>query len=849
MNNDIVKNPVCNEEEDFSYQKILEKANFDNAIEISSKINEVIDQNQSLYAQIRQISQDNIELKNKLNIEISKNNELKQSNKKLNENMIFQLHNKEETYKKEINKIKKKFNLEMQKLSQDFNKAIKENQNLNTQIKEFIAKEHRNLEAISFYFDHEITSFDDLIDSISKFFKQDTIIKSPKNKPVQQNEKLKQSAKDDEMKRKYKLLSSKLKEKESEIKQLQMKFDVQKNNVKDFEVNSAKILSLTRKLESTEEDKKLQEEDYQHQIKLLNLKIENLKTEILRLKNNSNSTQINLVQTPIKQEILNNFSPKKDELKQNDDSTYEELNARVKELSSELENVNKERQKLIEKIQITENEFENYKINTLKQENDLKSLSAIHEETLNELESLRDALHSLNIKKQKKGVKAIRKIEEEANSKLEKAQTIADNYKQQINEYQITITQLNEKINLLNLRNTEVVKENDNLSKKLMEYQEKLDAEVAKSADIVSKQDKEAIPISSWCFNGFDKKLSNKIEFIGRNENLQTSSKIQTAFNTIAKFYNKRIKILNDESSALNQQLEFVKDRFSKFIVDLSIVVIGKSTSLDEILSNNGQYLINQVNSLKIDHDTLSRQVKELSIKLFKVNKLFGKESPKKFKQRTEKLINEMHTKIDRLERKYKKYKSSFCSLKSSKENDDIEMKANLEKLTAENNQFKSDLQDLTKTNSELKSQNQELNSNLRNAEHKLDEESTKHKQEVAELNNQHEADKSKHMKDMSAEIKRVTEQLKQSSNNCDDSKAQISRMKNVIAAQKATIEQISADREYQKKVNEITLNSQEKKFQVEKKQITESYESTIKNLKDQISQLNRDIIKLSSKE
>lgn len=410
MNNDIVKNPVCNEEEDFSYQKILEKANFDNAIEISSKINEVIDQNQSLYAQIRQISQDNIELKNKLNIEISKNNELKQSNKKLNENMIFQLHNKEETYKKEINKIKKKFNLEMQKLSQDFNKAIKENQNLNTQIKEFIAKEHRNLEAISFYFDHEITSFDDLIDSISKFFKQDTIIKSPKNKPVQQNEKLKQSAKDDEMKRKYKLLSSKLKEKESEIKQLQMKFDVQKNNVKDFEVNSAKILSLTRKLESTEEDKKLQEEDYQHQIKLLNLKIENLKTEILRLKNNSNSTQINLVQTPIKQEILNNFSPKKDELKQNDDSTYEELNARVKELSSELENVNKERQKLIEKIQITENEFENYKINTLKQENDLKSLSAIHEETLNELESLRDALHSLNIKKQKKGVKAIRKI-------------------------------------------------------------------------------------------------------------------------------------------------------------------------------------------------------------------------------------------------------------------------------------------------------------------------------------------------------------------------------------------------------------------------------------------------------
>ncbi|EAY01580.1 hypothetical protein TVAG_025780 [Trichomonas vaginalis G3] len=833
------------------HENTVLKAQFENAVSIGDRIDQVKVENESLHSRLRQAIQENNALRTRLDMLLKTSNENSQKFKAEKEKLIRQQMINEDENKTETSKFRKKLITEIKRASDEIEDLSKENELLNTNLKENEAKAQRVLEAFSFYLNRKVSTLDELIVLVENLSKQksieraedDSVPTKDSNKLYQKDEPSKEDAK---MKKKIKCLCEKLKEKDTELKTLKTQTESLTKLAKDGESASHELALIKRKLDSAEEDKKLLSEDYEHQIKILNLKIENLKVEIAKRKEQNSAEPIVLTQpiTPLPSD--SNSSRKQTQSEPEDNMYYNELNARVTDLSRDLATVTNERNNFIEKLNAIQSEYDQFKLDTKKQRSDFDALAVVHEETLKELEALRDALYSRNAKLEKKEDKILRRIEEDAANKIQKLQIIADNHKEQAQELQESANKQSKQINKMNIKIIELLKENEELKEKLKKSEENIEDVTRKLYEKPQVQESDVIPKTAWYFNGFDKSLTAKIDEIGNNDNLQITSKIQNIFKLISKHYNKKISNLVKETNDINDQFCLMKNIIGQFVVDLSIAATDKAITIDELMQSEGQNLISQVFTIRSERDNLYRESREISEKLEKIKKSFGKECPRVYKKRTDKLIGELESKSEEMEKKYKKYKCLLTNLKSQKEKSDVETNSKFEDLQNENAKFKEENTELTSDISALKHQVQALTNKLRETEHQIEVNNNEYNAQVEELIKKGKEERIRIEAEMSDEIKRVTENLMLTSDNFEDSQTQINKLKSVIAAQKAALDEMISNREYQKKVSEIAQASQEKKYELEKQQLIDSYEAAIHELKDQSENLRKDFTKLS---
>lgn len=824
------------------------KAQFENAVSIGSRVEDVKQENDALHARLRLLAQENHQLK--LRVELLQKSSAEEENKfKKERELMLQQHvfNEDET-KKEVSKLRKKLATELRRASDEIEELSHENEALTTKLKENDVKAQRIFDALSYYLNRRITSYDQLLEIAEELSKT-------KNTAKQENDNIPTKDKDyveklqikdeNKYKKKIKALCEELKKKEAQIQELSVTAENYTKVSKENEANTHELLSLKRKLQETDEDKKLLAEDYEHQIKMLNLKIENLKTEINKRKDQSSMEPVVLTQpmTPFHSE---NSSTRKTIQEPEDDILYTELNARIADLSKNLSTVTQERNNLTEQMNQISNDFDKLRLEANKQHTDYDALAVVHEETLKELASLREALHSRDVKFNKREEKLLRKIEDETNSKLQHLQTIADSHKEQAYELQLSAAKQAQQISLLNAQIGELVKQNEVLKHDLKRTKENLEEQTRKANEKPPIVETDLIPATTWFFNGFDSNLSSKVDKIGKNPNLQTSSKIQAIFKEIAKYYSKRIQSASSESDQINDAFCKMKQTLSKFIVDLSIAATDSAMTLDDFMKGNGQVLVDNVFTIRGERDNLERVNKDLTSKLCGIKKAFGKECPKAYKEKTDRQIAELEKNLEKFERKYKKYKSNVVTMKANNEKNESENKALTEDMKNEISKLKIENDEYSTNTSNLKRQVQNLTNKLRESEHKLEEATNEYNKQVEELIRKGKEERLKVEAEMSDEIKRVTENLMMTSDNFEDSQTQITKLKNVIATQKAALDELVSDRDYQKKVAEIAHNSQEKKFELEKNQLIDSYEAAILELKEQCESLRKDVTKLS---
>lgn len=856
------------EQENASKQDIIDnlqkelsicRAQFDQSVAISKKIESVHIKNQKLAISLRNLQSEKEELTRRLDISIKANEELENKLKNERFSLSQQLSKNTTDKEHELAKIKKEYDIKVEMMTKKIETLEAENQNHELNNKMISSKVDRLLQNSNQYFCNNFSELDSLLEFLAQPRIKDTnqldepkvIIDPNINSILEKKNRL--------QKQKLKILRAQIRKVMKENAQL--KVNLQETEKK----NKLIIQKYEDQIEQIKEDNSNSLSILNDSTNNLNLKIQKLKKENSKLKSELFELQSQKTASPpIYSTELEKPVQTQIESKKENYATFQ----------AEIEIANQKNSELIQKLQLFEhdNSHLSTQIKELQEQKNqleievenqkvaLNALKVVHDETLNEVKTLRESLHTKATFKPPKPIE--NKILLKLKTKLEHSQKVIQLLTKQVNDLQIQrendknqIISIESKLSNKNMELEEIQQKNSSLNDELSTLRQINEEKPSLTAEDI-------IPNYAWKFNDFDQKLTQKIEKVALNPLLQPISKLNNVFKIIQKFYAEQLKEKDENGQKLTNDIQNLKLKMNKFIVDVSVILSMNPLSVSDFL-NDSQFsdsIIQKLTSMVNESENLKRKDACYSMLIDLLLKYFDDEkshnsnefysNPENLQLFITNLKNQLFLLNEKLKAKSHKLHTIKQCAKELKLTTDDEINSLKNIINQQSNEYIT----LKQNHDMLCEINQKLKKELHSSKKKFSE--LQQKSEENETLIQEEYDK----KLLNAQTahnlseQSLKKQLDILLNDKENNRSAIENYETSINHLRTVIDKNQQEiREKEKKIIELSnekdlvTNSIENKYKKEKEQLIKTYEKTVSEIKRQCENHRKDFEKVSS--
>ena len=587
----------------------LLKAQFNDAISMTSNINKIYEANKKLANEVVELKSEREEIEKRYQILMKTNSDLEESIEQHKQQYAQRIKDENTTIQNETNKIAKGFQAQLDSAYAQLSEQAKLNDELQVSQKVVVGQVQRLLDAAAFYFKVKFENVDDLI----QLFQQTP--ENPKQDDVKQNQPNQQNQTNgngqmNDYEKKIKTLKKKVKQRtnacknavkeiseiqakhKSEVENLQNKISRLQKEKKEIENESSdKISSLRSKVSKLTND-----------LTTANNKVTSLTTRVHQLETNIilPPSPVSEVSSPLPSPVPQLTLPPEAVVDGQNNFQIDRLNDKIIDLTNKLNSSEQKRNELQNNLKRVESELQKAQIQAAKAESDLNSLRIIHNESQSEIETLRQTLHDLPKSK------AIQKNpDKDQLQKYEREMKIIAKKDEVISKLHLEIKQREIQIEDQRQRMNDLKTQIANLEEELKNIKEDYNEYVVKVEGTHTPSPEELIPPSVFNFTKFDAPLITELMKIATNSSLLPASKIDFSFKAIYKHYNDKINFLEKSIDHAMQTENYLRSVFGQFLVDISIAVCGKPiVTIDDLLNgsevpqnntNNTQYNVNNL--------------------------------------------------------------------------------------------------------------------------------------------------------------------------------------------------------------------------------------------------------------
>lgn len=870
FNSDIDTKTITNQEiasyqeaiNDLKKQNLVLKAQFEQAVTVAKKVDNVHEENFKLSNQVRNLQLENENLQCRLQILLHNNEELENQNnnyKSLFTQQMLQANSDKEI---EVSKTQKICNGKIDSLLIRINQSEEAKEKSILEVKMLKSKIDRMLQSANDCFKIKFEEIETFIDFLNQ-----TSNSKPSNIDINNNDILinqqqqqiqclpEKTYKNKNDKKKIKSLKNQSKKLVLEINRLQSKIDQLESE------HSKQIKDYQNECQKLKDDLEMSQTESKESIRLLKEQNQTLKCKFIKLRKEAVEIQTQMLTNQANININTNTKPKQKEIQVPSNTKSKSEN---KEL---IESLQKENKKLIEKVDDLKNKvnkIEDEKIELIDKLKEVNNLNENLQISIDQFLIEKKAYEALK----KQNSDEIKNLRERLKSKEEVSkpkQEVIEKYKDEIIKLETLVKSQSDELQSLNLqkqnysfersnmlsKSQKLQDENEELKTKLVALNEELNELNDKLANKPEIKVEDVLPGSAFRFKDFDPSLSQQIEQVGFNQYLSPQSKLNKIYNLILNHYNAILKEKSDLNQHMTEHLEIVKKKLNSFLVDLSIGLSFNALTFDDFLSFGGQKLIDKaVSSLK-SVDDLKRKNSQLFSIVSQISGEFGLPygtdvySQISFLSQsiTSHFSNSRQTdqKYNELKRRNKTSKRSFVSKITSLEQYKCEMIKKYQEIQIENEGLNKKNQELKKELhlcklklSSLKESTKQNEENLRDENQSILDDMTKRfLSEKAVLNSQ--------IEKMKNENEKAKLTISDTESSCGKLRALIEKHRNEIKKHEDEIEVF-------KKEKEIEIAALNEKFINEKKQLTQSFEKAINEIQIQCENQRIENSKLSQK-
>lgn len=844
------------------------RAQFEQAVQLSAKSKELYKQIEELKVQLIDEKSKKEDLANRLEISIRAQNEATKQLQDEQQRNSLQRQSDYNSMQKELTKVKKSF-------QQQIDKLFAENQKLQAQKdqdeiaqKTLVGKIDKAVIHSQHYFNRQISSFDELCDILENEIAPETKTtittqESPKRDFTQVALEQQLQASD----KKARKLKAQLKAAAAKINEL-----CENINQKDKQIDNLnyqhqrEINELNSTIAQIKEENELSAADKNHKIQVLESKLQLLKDDSAKLKEeisrqrdeiSSQKSEISKIKEEkltLKVKLESEPQPKQVQTQQKKDNSNceesflsEQLNSRIEELTAKVASLTKANDELQHSLDAAEREVMMSKVSKETENNELQALKVAHNQALQEIETIREAMRNRDIQDDKKEEMKRRKEEKKQQAQILQLEDTNKCLEKKIFEIQLEIEKALQGEREAKTELEKIKAEKKVLFEQISKLQYDLQDSRQKLSQNVPLTEEDILPPSSWQIPDGDATLQARIQRIASNNALHAVSKLQQCFKSIINYYTKIIEGINHSAEETNTQNQKIYTYLSDFVTSISIALNDQATNFDEFLQYHevSTSLVNRVTYLRTQITELTRSKETLQSIIDGIAGTFGiTDSNDIFTK-----LNSIRSQIDqqlsiseKRNKRAKEVKQELSNLQSQYKND-------VEKLSSDLSRANQNLEAVSAQNKEysilakkLKAENADLRRAVSDLEKKIDTVSKlmKNNEEETKKNNTQIIISMK--QDYEQTIEHLTTELQKANATITEADAKIQKQCRVIQTQKQAINEKDSEYAMLKQQTDISHRKVTEISALEKKQLIESYERTIAEMKQQCDKFRADV-------
>ncbi|OHS99683.1 hypothetical protein TRFO_08327 [Tritrichomonas foetus] len=866
------------------------RAQFEEAVNLTSQMEDLHKQNATLLGQIRDLKAEKDDLNHRLEILVQKD---KETSARLNHEKTTsssQRGSDLSSMNKEIEKVKQQSKAQIDSIYEQLEQAEQAREKENVEKRLLIRKLDTVITDAARYFETNFNTIEDVLNAFNQPRSREatqtttaigqSLIGSRSVAPATQVSALQQQKNDNqELHKKIRRLKKQINEKED---LLQAAEDERNKLNREFErskrENNEAIQNLNEQLHAVTDQIQRDADQYNHNLSQYEAKINSMKIEMEKEK--KKCKKANDERKSLKRQLHNaqlaspiraaaeraavsvnmsdsdsDSAPSPHSLPPrtrpahysndfNNDAT-DQLISQKAELSEQLTQANRKKEQLAKLLQQRDQQIHNAQIETDKVRNELTALKAVYEEQGHEVDTLRSALITREDAKEK--IKEVEPKEKQPNPQVAKYRKALEDQKQKYFQLQITADKKDTQIQQLQLdvkHLTQKVEEAEQDAERAHNETKDLRTSMINTSQPTAE---DLIPPSAFRCNEFPPDLSSKVAKIANNHSLQPASKIQNSYKVIRKYFMQQVTMRDNALDEAYSENQTISNAVNQFLVDASIALDDQPVTFKDFFSQNaGKDLVDKVQQLRADNSNLHHENELMKNTLSQLRETFveigdGQDPTSHILQIRDRL-DQTEQELQATSKKMRSYKSQLKKCEQQAKKNEQQLKSAIDDLKQENETL-SQHQETTKQQlQDLKAENQRLTVELSDVTHtREDLESTiiqDHDDQIQKATSQFEEQVNslkKQLRQQKATYDELERDYHVAQDELDRLRKQVITLKNQKAAKDAEFNEL------QKQVEENEKAAQER-HETEKESLKSSYQSTIEKLHEQCEKHREDI-------
>ena len=833
------------------------RAQFDQAIQVTKNMDAIHHKNQKLAKALRAIQSEKDELKRKLEISQNANDEIES---KFNEEKIAfsqQRQHEAAEREKELSRTKKEYEKKVEELKNKLEQVSLAKEKSDLHNKMLRSKVERLLHCSSQFFCLTITDIDALIDLVSN---TSTIPPPPVPQTEAQPAPYFNNNFNEQIiifQKKFKINRQKLKITKKQNESLQSEINFLKHDMSEKEKKQKLIAQeYEAKIKQVKEEYLLKISDANELNKKLEEKINSLKAEMQNLKSELKDFRLQkIAQESVSLETQDNSKPNVDNKKNDEGGNHligyheeiESLKLTNSDLTQKLQESTEKCKKLFSRIKNLESENNKFEIAADNYKNKFEALQTTHDQTILEVETLRQTLHSKPDPKPR-----------------HEDQKLARRMKLQNDRLEQTIRSLNNQIHELSVENEGLRRNENNLQSQLQSIKDDLEESQQKISSLSDElsdtkmqlREKpvltadDIIPPYAWSFNEFDKDLTSDIQKIISNPLLQPTSKLNNIYKAINRHFTSLLNQKDEQSSYLNQELQSMKDTFNQFIIDLCIALQIQSMTKEEFtLEKVSQVTIQKIKELIQLYENEKRRNAQCSSFIDHFTQEFGNTDPVDLHAQVNSIRTALDTQSKAIKVRSKQCRSLKKALHSMKQatSDEISaLNSDLSDITTSKDKLKAKCNDLSVQNTKLKREVQVAKNQIRELKASCEEKEQILREEFENKLQESSVKLTTTTEELQSQIKRLQSEKEKIEETVLNGEKSLLMLKNVIEQERKTNSQKDDAMKQLKQTKDNEIEQIIAKNKAEKDQLITSHEEAVTAIKKQCEEHRIDLVKVS---
>lgn len=815
---------------------------FEEALELANQTQPLHQRNQELAQEIQSLKTERDDLYHRLEISVEKIKERESKLEEEKKNRNIQQDTNLIAMNKEIEKVKRASKEQVDQLLDELSHAQQKLKEEQIQQQMIHGRIDRLLQNGERYFSQKFNSVDEFIEFLDK--PSQNLI--PPDGNQQQSKVAMQS--DHQLEKRLKKLKQKLHQAveakqiaESDLERLTKELHQAKLDKKTAIANVDVQIHDLQEAKSNLENKLNQETvKYENQISQLKNDLQTARNQL----SEANNFQPNQCSEQIALRDIDSQQYQPVEKKPRADVNAQIFQQRIDSLSDDLKKAQVQKDDVVQKLKALETKYQQLSIISEKQKTDIKALNTTNEEQAKEIESLRKSLHAKSqpmqiketaksVKQQPNVLKYQRQIEDQKNQIL--------NLNNQASKQKSVIEKLEDEMKELVQKNNEAQANYKKSQDDFAEYRAKAEAKKPLTADDI-------VPPCAFHCAELEPQVSAAISKIANNSSLQPSTKITSCFKAIKTYYASQLQSVEALLKDSIEEAKYLSTSLNKFVVDLSIAINDQPLTIDDFFKNGSDSMIQKVVNLRTSCDDLKHREEELQGIITRLAEAFGADVNDPVAQ-----INSMKNKFivqrEIIAKKTKKLhdkRRECAAISAAAKENDTRLQQQIDELSCDLSNTQKKVEQFQKSSAQLAKENQKLQSDLEKAVQDLAESEALLKDRTEDLIKKLNVENTEKIHVLTQKYNELAQKYQNLNHEYGVSQDEIARLSNLISTQKRTME--VKDKEYTEMIQELTEKEQqtESRLTAEKKNITQTYERAIDQLKQQCDQHRNDVERMA---